>query len=155
MAAAAVLLAIFFGYPVVQDVLRPKHVQPLPTIAWGWAKPGAIPSAGTAPEYLNHLADSAEEWFKKKPEDASGLAKRIDELRQGCKTLIAADHKPLAAADREWLVERCRKWSADFDKAFAEVEAGRDPAAVRAEVDATVRRIIVALHERATKIAAG
>jgi hypothetical protein len=155
MAAAAVLLAVFLGYPIVKDLLRQRAIGPGPTVAWGWAKPGAIPTEGTAPEYLNHLADSAEEWFNKKPDNAKAVAQRIEELRQGCKTLIAAEHKPLAPADRDWLVERCRKWLEDFDKASAAIVAERDPVEVRTEVDATVRRLIGALRDRATKVAAG
>jgi hypothetical protein len=95
------------------------------------------------------------EWFNQRPEDAATLARRIDELRQGCKTLIEAEHTPLAPADRAWLVERCQTWLRKFDEASSALEAGRDPLAVRAEVDQTVTRIEEVLHDRATQLAAG
>jgi hypothetical protein len=151
VAAAAVILIAVLGYPVLAPLFRSPE-QP-PAVAWGWVRPGALPSGLPPAEYLRKLADEADEWFKQRPEDATALAKRIDQLRQGCSKLIEADHPSLSAEDRAWLRERCRAWQEKFDDALAAVEAGRDPAAVRAEVDATVNRIVEVLRERAAHAA--
>src|SRR5262245_16905875 len=49
--------------------------RPAPTTtAWGWQRPGAIQDDVSASAYLDNLADGADQWFKKKPEDAQALA---------------------------------------------------------------------------------
>jgi hypothetical protein len=151
VAAAAVVLIAVLSYPVLAPLFRSGE-QPS-AVAWGWARPGALPSDLPPAEYLRELADEADEWFKQRPEDTAALAKRIDQMRQGCRTLLEADHPPLSVEDRAWLRERCRAWQGKFDDAFAAVEAGRDPAAVQAEVDATVNRIAEVLRERAARAA--
>jgi hypothetical protein len=102
-----------------------------------------------APAYLNRLADEGDEWFAKRPEDAASLAKRLNEMRQGCSTLILATHQPLKNEDRQWLVEKCRAWAKNFDQQLADLEQGKDPALVRSEIDTTVNRLVKALRERA------
>jgi hypothetical protein len=150
--AAAVLLAVY-----LPGWLAPKPAEPggpgpaavataPPRAGWGWDRPDALPAdalpADVPPaDYLNRLADAAEEWFKKRPEDAPALARRLNEFRQGCSTLILAQHKPLADMDRPWLAERCRAWATKLDKALSDVESGRDVAQVRAEADETARHI--------------
>src|SRR5207253_3173371 len=106
--------------------------------AWGWSRPGALPGDVPAPAYLDRLADAAAEWFARRPDEPLALARRIAEFRQGCSVLILAEHKPLSAEDRRWLVVRCRAWAGALDRHLAAVEAGRDPARVRTEVDETV-----------------
>jgi hypothetical protein len=119
---------------------------------WGWDRPGALPAEGSARQYLNTLADEAEEWFRKRPDDALGLARRLQEFRHGCTTLIFAEHQPLAERDRGWLVERCRAWAAKLDKHLEELEAGADVAKVREAADQTVRQLAAALRTRAESV---
>lgn len=142
--AAAVLLA-FLGY---QRFFPTPGVVPVET-AWGWNKPGALRQDGPANAYLNRLADGAAEWFNEKPEQAAPLAKRIGELREGCSQLILAQHQPLSAADRLWLVDNCRRWGAQLDKQRDALEAGQDATQVREQTDATVRELVEALRKRA------
>jgi hypothetical protein len=104
---------------------------------------------GAPAAYFHRLAETAGEWFDARPTDAAGLARRLGELRQGCSSLILADHQGLSAADQAWLVERCRTWAAKFDAQRTAIEGGADPAAVRAEADETVRKLMTALRERA------
>jgi hypothetical protein len=111
-------------------------------------KPNASPSV-----YLHALADAAGDWFSKRPNDAPGLARRINEMRRGCSTLILAEHRPLSDADRDWLRERCRAWAGKFDKSLAELEGGKDVRKVRAEMDATVNQLIKAIRARAAQVA--
>jgi len=103
--------------------------------------------------YLDRLADAAGEWFKKRPDDPNALARRIGEFRQGCSVLILSPHKPLAAQDRAWLVEKCRAWAAKLDAHLAALEGGASAAQVRDEADATINKLIAALRERAQALA--
>jgi hypothetical protein len=148
--AAAACLAVIVG------VLLWRAGQPTeapPAIAWGWAKPSGIPAKDVPPrEYLDKLADAAEEWFKKRPEDAAGVAKRLNEFRSGCSQLILAAHEPLTPADRDWLVERCRVWAGKLDGHLTALEAGREPLQVREEADKTVTALVKALRDRAAQV---
>jgi hypothetical protein len=130
---------------------RPPADAPLaaaPT-GWGWTSPAALPADVPADVYLTRLADAAEEWFKKRPEEPVALATRLAEFRQGCSVLLLAKHEPLAAEDRQWLLERCRLWARKLHNHLVAVEVGRDPLEVRAEADETVNQLIAALRERA------
>ena len=99
--------------------------------------------------YLARLADEVDEWFARRPDGSVDLARRIGEFRQGCSTLILADPVSLPAGDRAWLVQKCRGWAARLEAHLADVEAGEDPATVRAEVDETARQLIAAIRKRA------
>jgi hypothetical protein len=151
VAAAAIVMIAILSYPVIAPLFH-KPEQP-PAIAWGWARPGALPTGLPPGEYLRKLADEGDEWFKKRPDDSAALAKRLDQMRQGCRTLLEAEHPSLSPEDREWLHERCRAWLKKFDEAAAALEAGNDQVAVRDEVDAVVNRLVHALRERAARAA--
>ena len=142
--AAALLVAAFFW----QTTRSQPAVASAP---WGWNKPEALKAAPTPDEYLNQLASGAEDWFKKKPETAVDLAQRILQFRQGCSKLIMAEHKPLPAEDRAWLVERCRVWAAKLDASVAALEAGEPLDTVRTQADETIRKLIDALRARAAQ----
>jgi hypothetical protein len=118
--------------------------------SYGWNKPGVFDVALAKPAYLNHLADSANEWFDAKPTTAPQLATRMKEFRESCDKLIAAKHPQLPDADRDWLRERCGVWAKKIDASLAKLDA--DPSqlkAVNAEMDETVNKLITALRERA------
>jgi hypothetical protein len=152
--AAALLLAVGGYWFWLGRTSQTTVPGPTATERWGWNKPGALPNDKPAPEYLNALAGAGAEWFKKQPDDAPGVAQRINEFRQGCSTLILAPHKPLGDEDRKWLVERCRVWAKKLDDQLAALEQGEDPVKVRTEVDGIVNKLVDALHDRA-KTAAG
>jgi hypothetical protein len=124
-----------------------------PKPGWGWDRPGALAVDLNAPEYLNHLADGANEWFKKRPETRQDLEQRLREFRRGCDTLIAAPHPQLSDADRDWLVERCRVWSGKLDQHVADLQTGTELTRVRDAADETIRKLIQALRDR-TSVAA-
>src|SRR5262249_31465422 len=130
---------------------RPGRGPAAPT-GWGWDRPGALEANRTREEYLNGLADSANEWFNKRPETPQALAKRLNEFRAGCSTLILAQHESLAQKDRDWLRERCRLWAGKLDKHLADLEAGKSVEAVRGEADATVNQLMQALRTRAGQV---
>lgn len=123
-----------------------------PAAGWGWERPGALAFDGSAREYLEHLASTAEEWFRKRPETAPELQRRLQEFRRGCDALLAAPHPPLTEGDREWLRERCRAWRDKIDGHLAALEAGGDVPAVRDAADTTVRNLLKALRERAAAV---
>jgi hypothetical protein len=152
--AAAVLLAVGGYWFWLGRTSQTTAPGPVAATEWGWSKPDALPNDKPAPEYLNALADAGAEWFKKRPEDAPDVARRINDFRRGCSTLILAPHKPLANADREWLVERCRAWAKKLDEQLVALEQGADPIKVRAEVDGIVNKLVDALRGRAKQAAA-
>jgi hypothetical protein len=147
--AAAVLACVYTG--ARQFGLFSTAANP-PAVAWGWARPGALPEDAPPAAYLNGLADAAGDWSKKRPDDPAGLARRIGEFRQGCSALILAEHKPLSEKDRQWLKERCRTWAGKLDLQLTALEAGEEPLKVRDNVDAIVKRLVDALHERAKDV---
>jgi hypothetical protein len=131
-------------------------IPPLPPAAgpgWGWAKPDALPDDLPRAEYLNRLADAAEEWSRKKPDSSLALAHRLNEFRQGCTVLTLSEHRPLSPSDRDWLRERCRAWSRKLDDALAKLESGTPPEQVRQETDDLARDIATKLRDRAGKMA--
>ena len=119
---------------------------------WGWDRPGALTASLPADRYLQHLADGAEEWFKRRPEDRAALTKRLAEFRHGCQTLIEAPHPQLAPADRTWLVEKCQAWAGKLDQHLADLQSGQDLPKVQADADATVRKLIGALRTKAGEL---
>jgi hypothetical protein len=144
LATAASLLVAFTAY---QWLRSPATTTP--AIAWGWAKPGALPSNVSSAEYLDKLAASAQSWFNNRPEDSLGVARRISEFRQGCTVLLLADHTPLSDEEGQWLRTKCRMWADKLDRHLADLEAGQSPITVRNQVDATINSLIVALREQA------
>jgi hypothetical protein len=64
------------------------------------------------------------------------------------------NHAPLGSTDKEWLAERCRKWSGKFDEHLAALERGADAKQVRHAADDTVKKLVAALRERSSQPAA-
>ncbi len=142
-AMAAAVAVLVGGYVYMQHANQAGE--------WGWNRPEVFANAPAA-TYLDRLAEAAQQWFDERPETAEGVAERIASMRLGCTRLILAEHASLAPADRAWLRERCRAWSAKFDEQLREIEAGKDPIAVRGQADATVHKLVNALRDRAQKV---
>jgi hypothetical protein len=145
-AVAATVLAIALAMRQMPPPAGERIVQ---ASAWGWARPGALPAHAERAEYLNHLADAAQEWFSSRPDRAEPLALRIGEFRQGCSLLILSDHPSLNTADREWLIDNCRAWSARFDGFLIALESVGDPFVIGRQADRTVEAIVASLRARA------
>lgn len=144
----AAVLAVVVGLLVVREPDEPPVLKS--QIAWGWAKPGGLAvDVRTAKDYLNELADNAEEWFLYQPAARSDLGARIAEFRTGCTRLIHSTYGPLSPADKEWLLEQCRAWAKALDGHQQALDGGADVLTVRAGVDETARAVAVALRERA------
>jgi hypothetical protein len=139
LAAACLLAGFWLGH----------QIQSRRGADWGWAKPGGVGSKQDARTHLINLADRADEWFNRRPEDAAGVALRISEFRAGCTALLFADHAPLSESQRKDLTARCRNWAAKFDDFLRQLEAGNDPPAVRAEADETVHKLTKFLRSAA------
>lgn len=120
-----------------------------PPVGWGWNNPDSLKQDVAADVYLTNLANGADAWFKKRPEDNKALAKRIGEFRRGCSELLLAEHQPLAEEDKAWLLERCKVWAGKFDGFLAAAESGADVQKTLAEMDETVNKLITALRTRA------
>jgi hypothetical protein len=145
LATAAVLLGV-----VLVTLWRSQHpgAGVAASAGWGWSRPGALPQDLPRGDYLDRLAEGAEEWFHQRPDEPLALARRMAEFRQGCSVLILSPHRPLPAEDRAWLVAKCRGWAAKFDAHLAAVEAGKAPQIVRDQADANVEAIVTALRDR-------
>lgn len=147
LAAMALGLVAAVGYFATRPDLTPQ-------VAWGWAKPGALDELDQlpAPEYLESLAESANAWFKKRPDTKDALAKRITEFRIGCDALVEAKHSPLKAEDRDWLIERCKAWSGKLDEHIAALEGGADMMEIRSAADETIHKLTNAIRTRGEAI---
>jgi hypothetical protein len=151
--ALAACLLVAVGYLTIGGDKPGGGTTEVAAVNWGWAKPGGIPNDAPKPaEYLDGLANTAQEWFNKRPEDAAGVAKRINEFRTGCSQLIFATHTPLDPKDRDWLVEKCRLWAKKLDDHLTALENGADPLKVRTDADNTIRNLQKALREKAAQL---
>lgn len=157
MVLAASVMGVAAGLHFFRPASPPEQ-RPLPGPApgpaavtqtgWGWNKPDAFPQNLDPKSYLTRLADGAEEWFKKRPENREDLEKRIAQFRKGCDTLLKAEHQPLKPADKAWLQERCKVWSDKLDTHLAELRSGKDISKVRDDADATIKKLATALRTR-------
>lgn len=150
--AATVLLAVF-GADLLGWWGRPA-VAAAP--GWGWNAPGALDPAKSPAEYLARLANSANQWFNKRPTDAAALAQRLLQMRGGCSALLLANHSNLDERDRDWLLQQCRAAAAQFDQQLTALESDKkpNPLTIRDQADATVTTLIEALKKRAEEIKA-
>lgn len=139
---AAVAAIVIFGGIVWLN-------QPPAGPSWGWDRPGALTVELSGQEYLNHLADSASEWFKKPRDTKVALTKRLSDFRHGCDTLIEAPHRQLSHEDRQWLVEKCKAWSGKLDDHLTALSAGESVAIVSQSADETINKLILAMRTRA------
>jgi hypothetical protein len=152
--AACVLAAVYavrVAFPTPPVEKGNGTVEPPPVLAWGWDKPGVLKQDVPAREYLGNLARAAEEWSKQRPETAQALARRLNEFRAGCSTLILTKHEPLNERDRIWLKDRCIEWAEEITKSLAKLEEDGQIQAVRDETDKLVEKIAKSLKDRAAK----
>lgn len=141
--------AVAIAAVVVISVTLRELATPAPT-GWGWNRPGALTAENlSGKEYLNNLADSANEWFNKRPDNKDDLIKRLTQFRNGCDTLIRAPHAPLAKADREWLIERCGVWSQKLHDQVAALQKGEDVSAILETSDGIINKLMDAMRKRA------
>ena len=107
----------------------------------------------SAKDYLNHLADAADEWKHRRPETQATLEQRLSDFRHGCQTLIDAPHPQLSPEDRTWLVGKCQDWAGKLDGQLADLRSGTKPMPqVLNEADTTIGNLIDALRKRAQDI---
>lgn len=127
--------------------------RPQPPAGWGFNRPGALAVDLPADEYLDHIAESAGEWFKKPTGTKAALAKRLAQFSAGCQTLIDAEHPQLSPTDRDWLVERCGVWKDKIDTQLAQLNSGtKSLNEVRSEANATVNKLIEAIQKRQVSV---
>jgi hypothetical protein len=117
---------------------------------WGWNRPGVFDVALARRAYLEHLAETANEWFSADPQGSSELSTRLREFRSGCDKLLTASHSQLPQDDREWLIERCKIWTAKIDQALVDLDGGqKPPETVSADMKSMVNQLVTALRRRA------
>jgi len=121
---------------------------------WGWNRPSIQRGNVDASKYMNRLADAGEEWFNELPTTAPELMQRIEDIKRGCLQLTFAEHRPLALADREWLVERCRAWAGKIEQQRILLRDDGEVVAVQKEMDAVMRQAVDAMRKRAAILVA-
>ncbi|MCX7423927.1 MAG: hypothetical protein NT013_30955 [Planctomycetia bacterium] len=140
LTAAAVVLAAFGLW------LFPKPDQHPP--AWGWNRPGTFAADVTTDQYLDRLADRADEW-RRRPHDAPDqLHNDLTDFRQACLIMLEATHDPLPPEQRDELKKRCRKWLGKIDDHLAALDAGDNLAEVRQQADETIGKLAAAIRKR-------
>jgi hypothetical protein len=113
---------------------------------WGFDRPDALAVQMPAPQFFEHLSESANEWFKKTPQNAAELEQRLTEFSHGCQTLIDAPLPQLDDASREWLRSKCRAWKQVIDGQLASLEESPDRfPRVLEESNAVINKLTVAL----------
>ncbi|MCI0683315.1 MAG: hypothetical protein L0Y71_14525 [Gemmataceae bacterium] len=120
---------------------------------WGWQDPDVFRAdLGAAEYYKKSIAAPARQWYDRRPEDRRALARRLTEFRYGCTVLLLAEHKPLIAGEREWLLEKCREWAARCEDLLHEIEdTATDAMAVRAKADSLMDLLVLQVEARAQK----
>ena len=120
---------------------------------WGFNSLKKISSKSTAPDYLEAVAAAMEDWKSKPPTDAQSGAKRLVDLIQGCKNLIAddqMDRSPLDLESRKWLRAKCEAWIVKFREDLAAIH--NDPSSwseTAARMNAKIEKAAGTLRERA------
>ena len=151
--AATVLVGAWLLRSQVGNVPGPA-VNPQLQTSCGWTLPGALKQDSSRDDYLQSLMAGADDWFQGNPRNSAELAQRIEQFQQGCAIVLAAEHQPLPAADREWLIEKCAAWSKKLGGHLADLNAGGNFETVKKAADETIRSLIEKLRERATAVPA-
>lgn len=119
----------------------------------GWQRSEVWTADVSAADYLRRFAKTAEEYSLPEQPTPRQIEEELTAMLAGCDRLLAAEHTPLAVADRDWLRERCETWKKGF---VAQRETLRaDPGKrneVRQEFLETVARLRNKLVERAGEI---
>lgn len=127
---------------------------PASPVGWGFNRPDALTADLSAPDYLNHLAAAASEWFNRPPDTRESLQQRLTEFRAGCDTLLTATHPQLSDTDRTWLQENCRKWRAEIDTHLNDLKTEVPTEVVSVAADSTIELLVAELTHRANTAAA-
>ena len=117
-------------------------------LAWGWNRPGTFASNVTAEEYLDRLADRADEWSGRPHDTPDRLRRDLTDFRRACLALLEAPHGRLPAPQRDELLKRCRKWLDKFDAQLAALDTGGNVDDLRQQADKTVGSLVTALRRR-------
>ena len=97
------------------------------------------------------FAELADQWNAKPTPDATALAQRLIEFRQGCAAIQLARDLPLPADDIRWLKLRCADWAAKIEDHLRTLEETGDTEAVQASVRSTIADIVLELTTRSER----
>ena len=126
-------------------------MSPGETKGMAWTRPGAFRQTSDRKEFLTRLATLAHEWFDKRPTTSAEMAAQLVEFRHGC-ALLQLNQAAIPAADHDWLLRDCRKWSDELDRQLVALEQGTSLNVVQASVDATIQKLIDKLRDKASKL---
>ncbi|MFN8707283.1 MAG: hypothetical protein ACK526_06925 [Planctomyces sp.] len=117
---------------------------------WGFERSGLLTSTQSEKDFLSTLAMAGDDWFNRRPSTSEELIERLTAFSRGCQTLIEAPLPQLTTETRTWLREKCGKWKTTVDGSIATLQQSPDSyGRVLEESDATIRRMIQVLTERA------
>ena len=151
---AASLLALLYAVELFERE-REKPKKPVPIVVnCGWNDDALLSDHVSTPEFLNHLADAAE--CVNLPKDSGEIfIKNLAEVRAGCTRLLFAIPRIRSLrtqADRDWLLENCRKWASDLDVAIRAIEEGVPLTNDQASAPEIVNQLIEALRSQAKSV---
>ena len=141
-AAATVLVAIGLR------LLPKSNPQPL---AWGWNRPGTFTADVTAGQYLDRLADRADEWRQRSHDTTGQLRNDLIDFRRACQTVLEATHSPLPPEQLDELKKRCRKWLSKINEHIEKLDKGASEdnlLKVRQQADETIGKLTTGIRKR-------
>jgi len=138
--AAAVLVAVY--------LVDGSRSRPATASSWGLNRLDDLPRSGTPASVFGKFAELANQWNAKPTPDATALARRLIEFRQGCAAIQLARDLPLPADDIRWLKLRCADWAARIEEHLRTLEETRDTEGVQASVQLTIADIVLELTTR-------
>jgi hypothetical protein len=140
-ATVAAVLLVSMGLWMFQK----PHQQPL---AWGWNRSGTFVADVGAGQYLDRLADRADEWRQRPHDTPDQLRNDLNDIRQACLSLLDANHDSLPLEQRDELKKRCRKWLGKITDHLAALDNGDKVLEVRQQADVTMDKLVNALRKR-------
>ena len=121
-----------------------------PKPGWGFNTPDLLAFEGSEKQFLNHLADAANQWSSKQPADTVQLRERLVQFGNGCQKLIDTLDEPLPQLSPEtqtWLRDKCLAWKTTIDEHVAAIDNGTGSfPEIRAAADATISKLVKALR---------
>ena len=114
--------------------------------AEGFSRVLALSGELDAGDYLAELAAAAEDYLAA---DGGG-AEQMVALEKELAAMRQQEHRPLEAADRDWLLSRFAEWESRASK----IAAGGDGPAARGQAQELLVTMVDALHHRAALVAA-
>ncbi len=151
-ATAAVIFLAIYLIPRSKTNIPVTNPPAVASTRWGWQRADELAAITKPADYLDRIADLADEWKAQQTPTALALSERITEFRHGCTRIQLMEHNALNAEQRQDLLSRCQKWAKKFDQNLIDLETTGDTEKVRLAMDTTVTQLTTVLREQAVKL---